>query len=114
MKKIILNIILIALILGCVVNTMLYIGLHREFQSIEPDIVVLTKEVVGEKGEKGETGVTGARGEKGESGELPEGHWETYCLYPSNEFGYRSKGVMIRKDTGDCKSGWEKVKIWEK
>jgi len=45
---------------------------------------------------------------------MPDGHWEKYCLYPENEFGYRTSGAMIRVSGGDCKSNWRIVEVWEK
>lgn len=45
---------------------------------------------------------------------MPQGHWEAYCLYPENEQGYRSQGAMIRVSSGDCKSSWRVVEVWEK
>ena len=62
----------------------------------------------GEQGEQGERGFIGVKGD------MPEGHWEEYCIYPENERGYRTQGAMIRESSGDCKSSWRIVEIWEK
>lgn len=45
---------------------------------------------------------------------MPDGHWESYCIYPKNEYGYKTKGAMIRVSSGDCKSSWRVVEVWEK
>jgi len=45
---------------------------------------------------------------------MPNGHWEKYCIYPKNEYGYKTKGAMIRVGSGDCKDSWRVVEIWEK
>ena len=45
---------------------------------------------------------------------MPDGHWESYCIYPENENGYRTRGAMIRVSGGDCKNNWRVVEVWER
>ena len=90
----------------------------KEEPQIQKEIV---KEIVIEEGERGEEGPSGSqgprgkegeKGEIGEKGSLPEGHWQSYCLYPNDEFGYPTNDIL-KRDDGDCPD-WRKVDLWER
>jgi len=68
----------------------------------------VVEKVVGPKGPQGETGPQGTKGS------LPDGNWERYCLIEKEIFGYDVRGVLMRKNDGNCESGWKEIKLWEK
>ena len=57
--------------------------------------------------------IKGEAGAKGDQGEMPQGHWQAYCLYPQDEFGFATND-MLKRDDGDCPSGWKRIDLWER